>query len=292
MLRCATLVVTDVDAAVARYGTWLDYRVIDTGRVDAEQAADWGSPATAGRRWALCGPAAGMPVFLRFVEGDLVLDYRPVTSFGWAATELCVTDVAGVHARLAKSPFAIIGPPTPIGGLPTIRPMQVRGPDADTTYLTEILTDDPAEGLPVPVSLVDHLFILVLACRDMAVNARWFADTLELQVSDPMSIRYSMINQAFDLPADTQHMIATARAGGRIVLELDQYPAGAAPRPAHTGALPPGVAICTLRHPDFHRLEVDWITPPTRREGALYNGRVTGTVRTPEGALVELIDDS
>jgi catechol 2,3-dioxygenase-like lactoylglutathione lyase family enzyme len=290
MLRCATLTVANVDAAVARYGRWLDYRTIEQGLIEHDLAQGWGTPAALGRPWALCAPASGAPVFLRFVEGDPVPAYRPITSFGWAATELCVTDVGTVHARLADSPFAVIGPPTPIGGLPTIRPMQVRGPDDDTTYLTEILTHDPTEGLPVPKSLVDHLFILVLACRDITANARWFGKTLGLDVSDPVSIRYSMINKAFELPVETQHAIATAKFGGRILLEFDQYPDGATDRPVHPDALPPGVAIGTLWHPDFDRLRVDWITPPARREGALYDGRLSGAIRTPEGGLVELID--
>lgn len=289
-LRCATLVVDDVDSTVGRYGEWLGYRMVERGTIEPDEAASWGSPSVAGRRWALCGPASGRPIFLRFVEGNRVPDFRPITSFGWAATELCVTDVTVLHARLETSPFAVIGPPTPIAGLPTIRPMQVRGPDADTTYLTEVLTDDPAEGLPRPQSLVDHLFILVLACRDMAATGRWFGETLGLKVSDPVSIRYSMINKAFDLPADRQHEIATGWSGGRIVLEFDQYPQGAVVRPAHPGALPPGIAIGTLWHPEFDRLRVDWIVPPVRRQGALYDGRIVGTVRTPEGALVEIID--
>lgn len=292
MLRCATMTVADVDATVARYARWLDYRTIERGVVEPELAASWGAPAAHGRPWALCAPASGAPVFLRFVAHYPVPDYRPITSFGWAATELCVTDVAAVHRRLAASPFAVIGPPTPIGGLPTIRPMQVRGPDADTIYLTEILTEDPAEGLPVPQSLVDHLFILVLACRDMATSTQWFRETLGLAVSEPVSIRYSMINKAFDLPADTRHAIATASFGGRILLEFDEYPDGATDRPALPGALPPGVSIGTLWHPDFHRLRVKWILPPVRRKGALYDGRLTGTIRTPEGALVEVIDGS
>ena len=290
MLRCATLVVADVDATVERYSKWLDYRPVERGTVELDEASAWDCPAMAGRRWAMCGPASGMPVFLRFVEGEPVPDYRPITSFGWAATEICVTDVAAVHARLETSPFAVIGPPSPIGGLSAIRPMQVRGPDADTTYLTEILTDNPAEGLPRPRSLVDHLFILVLACRDRAATGCWFGEMLDLEISDPVSIRYSMINKAFDLPADRQHEIATGWSGGRIILEFDQYPEGAVFRPAHPGALSPGVAIGTLWHPEFDQLRVDWIVEPVRREGALYAGRRVGTIRTPEDALVELID--
>lgn len=258
--------------------------------VAPDTAHGWGVPASAGRRWALCGPSSRAPVYLRFVEGDAVPAYRPVRTFGWAAVELCVQDVEQVHVALAGSPFTVIGQPSPIGGLPTIRPMQVRGPDEEIVYLTQILTDDPAEGLPSPGSLVDHLFILVLACRDRPAIAQWFAEKLGLDVSEPMSIRYSMINKAFGLSPESKHELATAQADGRIILEFDQYPDAATIRPQHVGHLPPGVAIGTLLHPHLNQLNLDWIAPPVPREGALYGGRTTGTVRTPEGALLELIE--
>jgi hypothetical protein len=50
------------------------------------------------------------------------------------------------------------------------------------------------------------------------------------------------------------------------------------------------VSICTITHPLFATLDLDWLTPPVRRDGPLYAGRMVGTVKTPEGALLEIIE--
>ena len=42
------------------------------------------------------------------------------------------------------SPFEIIGPPREIDGVPAIYPLQVRGPDEEIVYLTQIRADLPA----------------------------------------------------------------------------------------------------------------------------------------------------
>jgi hypothetical protein len=290
LLRCATHTVRDVDAAVARYTRWLDYRVADAGMVPADLAASWGAPASAGRPFVLFRPASGADCLVRFVEGDPVPDYLPIRSYGWAAIEICVQDVLAVNARMMGSPFDVIGPPTRIAGIPTIYPMQVRGPDQETLYLTEITTDAPDSGLPQPKSMIDTPFIVVLACPDMRATAHWFERVLKLDLSDPIAIRYSMISQAFGLPASDLHEIVTARWGDDIFLELDQYPSGTVERPAHRDALPPGVSICTLMHPEFDQLAAEWLTPPVVRPGPLYDSRRVGVLRTPEGALLEIID--
>lgn len=290
LLRSATLTVTDLDATVARFITWLDYAIAEQGTLPAELADAWGTPASAGRRYAICRPASGADVFLRFVEGDPVPDYRPIRTYGWAAIEICVQDVMAVNERMLRSPFEVIGPPTRIAGIPTIHPMQVRGPDQETVYLTEITTDDPGSGLPRPGSLIDKLFILVLACPDMRATAAWFANNLRLAVTDPMAIRYTMIAKAFDLPMSDLHEIVTANWEGDVFLEFDQYPAAATRRPCHPGALPPGVAICSIVHPDFDALDVAWFTPPVVRDGPLYGGKRCGILKTPEGALLEVIE--
>lgn len=290
LLKCATHVVGDLDAAVARFGEWLDYALVETGQVDAGLAAAWKAPASAGRRYAVMQPSSGADTFLRFVEGDPVADYRPIRSYGWAAIEICVQDVLAVNERMLRSPFDVIGPPTPIKGFPTIYPMQVRGADQETVYLTEITVDGPKHGLPVPQSLIDRPFILVHACADLAAGIRWTADVLGLEVTDPIAIRYSMIAQAFDLPDDQLHEIVTAKWQGEVFLEFDQYPEGTVSRPHHDGALPPGVAIVTMTHPDFDRLDGHWVVPPVRREGPVYGGRLVGTLETPDGALLEVVD--
>lgn len=290
LLKCATHVVRDLPTAIDRYREWLDYAVVEQGVVSDDLAASWLSPASAGRAYAILQPSSGAEVFLRFVEGEDVPDYRPIRTYGWAAIEICVQDVEAVNARMLQSPFDVIGPPKPLDGFPTVKPMQVRGPDQETVYLTEITVDGPANGLPVPASLVDRPFILVLACPDLRATMRWVDEVLGLEMIDPIAIRYSMSSLAFDLPADDKHELVTAKWKGETFLELDQYPEGATARPAHPGALPPGVAMCSMAYPDFDRLAPHWASPPVVRDGPLYAGRLVGMLQTPEGALIEVIE--
>ncbi|KMS56486.1 hypothetical protein V474_16340 [Novosphingobium barchaimii LL02] len=290
LLKCATHVVADVPAAIERYETWMDYRLVEEGAVPEDLAAAWQAPASVGKAYAVLQPASGEEVFLRFVEGDPVADYLPIRSYGWAAIELCVSNVEAVNAKMLESPFEVIGPPKELDGFATVKPMQVRGADLETVYLTEILQPGPDTGLPQPRSLVDRPFIMVLACPDLRKSAQWVKDVLGLPVIDPVAIRYSMITLSFGLAEDAKTELVTAKGGGQVFLELDQYPEGAGKRPCHPGALPPGVAITTMLHPDFTRLEGHWASPPAVREGPLYGGRRTGVLLTPEGALLEIIE--
>jgi hypothetical protein len=269
----------------------MDYEVVERGRILIDLAQAWQCPASGGCAYAILQPASGAKVFLRFIEGDIVPDYRPIRTYGWAATELCVTDVEAVNTRMLASPFDIIGPPKPLDGFATIKPMQVRGPDMETVYLTEILVDGSEHGLPSPQSLIDRPFIMVLACPDLRAGIAWAREVLGLDMIDPVAIRYSMIALAFDLPPEEKTEIVTGRwNGGDVFLELDQYPAAATPRPRRQGALPPGVAIVSMTHPDFSRLEGHWLSAPVVREGPLYDGRLVGVLQTPDGALLEVID--
>jgi len=290
LLKCATLVVADVAAAVARYGEWMDYRVVDEGSLAPDLAAAWAAPASAGRAFALMQPASGEEVFLRFVEGAPVPGYAPIRTWGWAATEICVSDVHAVNERMGRSPFEIIGPPKLLDGFATVTPMQVKGPDEEIVYLTQINEPGPGTGLPEPRSLVDRPFIMVLACPDLKKSMDWVREVLGLPMIDPVAIHYSMISKSFSLPEGEKVALTTAKGAGQTFLELDQYPAEATARPRHAGELPPGVAITTMLHPDFARLEPHWASPPVVREGPLYGGRRTGVLTTPEGALLEVIE--
>jgi len=290
LLRAATLTTPDLDAAVARYEQFLDYAVVERGEVAVDLAEAWGAPASAGRRYAAVQPASGAQVFIRFVEGEVPPDYRSLRTYGWAAIEICVQDTLAVNARMESSPFTIIGPPKQLDGLPAIFPMQVRGPDGEIVYLTQIRDNLPDYDLPRAGSLIDKLFILVLACSDMEASAAWFRETLGIQHGRTMEIVYSMINQAFSLSEGAKHRLATGIHERDCFLEFDQYPAEATARPCVAGALPPGVAMTTLRHPQFDAIPGQWITPPAPRAGAIYGGRRAGTLRTPDGSLVEVVE--
>ncbi len=289
LLRAATLTVADPKATAARYVEWLDYEVVERGRVPSDLAGGWGCPASAGRAFVVCRPASDADVFLRFVEGATPPDYRPLRTYGWAAIEICTQDTHAVNARMERSPFQIIGPPKELDGLPAIFPMQVKGPDQEIVYLTQIRDNLPAYDLPRADSVIDKLFIIVLACSDLQASLDWFETELKLSAGRSMDLVYTMINAAFDLPADTKHTLATMVHGRDCFLELDQYPEATTPRPTEPGALPPGIAITTFRHPDFDALK-GWIAPPVARDGTIYGGKRAGTLRAPDGTLVEVVE--
>ena len=290
LLRAATLTVADPEVTAARYGEWLDYSIVERGAIDADLAASWGAPASAGRAFVVCRPASGQDVFLRFIQGDPPADYRPLRTYGWAALEICVADTLAVAERMARSPFEIIGPPRELDGMPEIFPMQVRGPDDEIVYLTQIRGQTPGARLPVAQSLIDRLFILVLACSDLAAARRWFADELKLAVGPQIALRYTMISKAFGLDPETKHVIATAGHDIDTFLELDQYPPGAIARPRTPGALPPGIAMVTLAHPNLDSVSAAWLSPPKVRANAIYDGRRQGVACAPDGTLVELVE--
>jgi catechol 2,3-dioxygenase-like lactoylglutathione lyase family enzyme len=289
LLRAATLVVRDPAATAARYERWLDYAIVEEGQIGEALAAAWGAPAAAGRVAAVCGPASGAEVFLRFVQGEVPDDYRPLRTFGWAALEICVADVLSVAERLAHSPFEIIGPPKELEGMPQIFPMQVRGPDQEIIYLTQIREQPAGVRLAAASCPIDRLFIAVLACSDLGATARWFRERLGLAVHPSAPIRYTMLSKAFGMPADARHVIATGGHGIDTFLELDQYPPEGAPRPRASGSLPPGVAIITLQHPDLEAIAPDAITSPAHLPGIVYAGAAQAMASAPDGTLVELI---
>jgi hypothetical protein len=124
----------------------------------------------------------------------------------------------------------------------------------------------------------------------MAASRRWFAEVLGLQPWPDVALEYGVLSHAFGLPADHKHRIATLSHGADVFLEVDQYPAGAVARPGRPGALPPGVAIATLLAPDLAALrDAPWITRPCSHDGVIYGGKLAGTLRSPDGSLVEVV---
>ena len=290
LLRAATLVTLDPDTTAALYARWLDYEVVETGEIPTTLAESWSAPAMSGRRYVVCRPASGADIYIRFVQGVASAAYRALRTYGWAAIEICVQDVLAVDARMQVSPFQIIGPPKPLDGLPTIFPMQVKGPDQEVVFLTQILGDLPEYELPRAQSLVDRLFILVLACSDLEASSRWLEQALKLQAGPAIELAYGVLSNAFDLPPEHKHRIATLTHGRDVFLEVDQYPDAATARPQAAGELPPGVAMATLRHPEFDTLEGPWIRPPVQRDGIVYGGGRAGVMAGPDGVLVEVVE--
>jgi hypothetical protein len=290
LIRAATLTSSDLDRSIEWYSRWLDYTVVEDSRIDKGLATAWGAPDVAGRRQVTLQPASGRNIFLRFVEQDPHPDYTPLMSYGWNAVEICTQDTETVNARMIDSPFDIIGPPKKIAGLDSIYPMQVMGPDREVVYLTQINDDLPAYDLPRASSLIDSLFILVAGSPDMNRELDWLEQVIGLSPGRTMDINYTMINKAHGLPDGTQHALATVKHERDCFLEVDQYPDGSTARPRRSGELYPGIALASFHHPDFDAVLDRAGATAAHHDGAVYQGKRSFTVASPDGTLYELID--
>lgn len=295
LMRAATLSVANLQNAIDLYSEWLNYSVEEQGTLDSSLAASWGSANSAGRPFAVLRPASGHDIFIRLVENEIHPDYEALRTYGWAAIEVCVQDVLAVNERMLKSPFEIIGPPREIEGLDAIYPMQVKGPDDEVVYFTQIRGDMPAFDLPRAEAPIDRLFILVMACSDMSASLQWMAKHIKIEIGqDKMEIVYTMLATAFGLPMDDLHIISTMVHEKDVFLELDQMPPQATARPRYENALPQGIAIGTFWTPDFDAINVTcsdlWITEPAVHDSCVYGGKRSGTLQTPDGTLVEIVE--
>lgn len=285
-----TATTPDLDAALTDYRDRLGLAVVESGELSADLAASWGCPANAGARFAALQPVSGTPCTLRLVEQAVPADFRPTRTFGWAAFEINVEEVFGWPDRLAGSGFEVIGPPREIPGLPYFVAMQMLGRGREMIYLNEVRLDSPESDLARARSAVDHIFITILATPDRARTMQWYADALGLENAGGYNIPYTMINKAFDLPADTLTGISMAQVGRLPVIEIDDYPAIATQRGRAQGSLPPGNAMVTLAVDSLDRPGLDFITAPVRRSGPVYQDRRTATVIGSAGELLELIE--
>lgn len=291
LLRAGTISVADLDASRSLYENHLDYDTVETAIVDASLASAWGTPNAAGSAYAVLQPPSGAEIYLRLVESPPVGEFVPLVTYGWAALEFCVQDLHTVAERLRDSPFVVLGEPRPIDGLDGIRAMQVQGLDGEVCYLTQIEADPPGFVLPRAQSLVDHLFINVLAARDMAASQRWMVRHLGLQVGrERMEIAYTMLANAFGTSPSETFAISTMVHESNVLVEVDQMPPASTPRRRYEGWLPPGIAITTLLASRIDTRNPALIAPPEVQQGKLYGGRRSATLLGPDGTLFEVVE--
>lgn len=290
LLRAATVTVSDLSRSVALYSEFLDYRVVEDGQLPESLGASWETPASVGRPYAVLQPASAKDSYIRLVEQPSVPGFKALRTYGWNAIEICVTDVMAVYERLKASPFEIIGPPRENPGLANIHPMQIKGPDEEVIFLTQINDDVPPFTLARATTLIDQMFILVIGCRDMNGAVDWFKENVGLAHGQDLEIAYTMIAKAYGKDLSTQYKLTTMVHESDVFLEVDQYPDEAVDRPCHKDMLPAGFALATFWVPDIDQLATSWIRPPEVQPGVIYNGRRSGTKRGPDGALIEIVE--
>ena len=289
-ILAVTTVVPDVAAVEAAYATQFGYRVVERGGVDAELARAWDAPATAGRPALVLAPASGEPVYLRFVEAPATQGAAPLRTLGWNATEILVEDPDALAERLRDSPFRIVGAPRNLQFNPKVRAMQVLGPAGELLYLTRIPPGGSLFDLGSARSFVDRTFIVVVGGRSMPAMQAFYRDVLGLPVTDARPSRVEVLNDAWGFGDEHQIPLAIAPLPKNFLVELDEYPSVAPPRPARTGELPPGMAIVTFAARSLDGLRARPLTGPSPLPGLPYDGRRTVLLRGGAGELVELVE--
>ncbi|MEM7779388.1 MAG: hypothetical protein AAF697_03235 [Pseudomonadota bacterium] len=281
----------DLGRGISAYRDVLQLDLVEQGELGADLAASWNCPANAGSPYAVLRPKSGAPCWFRLVEQPDHADFKPTTTYGWAAFETTVEDVWHWPDALPEDLFEIVGPPKVLENIePAFIPMQALGPGQEMVYLNQVLGDLPDTDLPRAGSVVDKIFIIVLATPSREDSIVWYTDRLGLRRGEDYTLPYSMINDAFGLAPETQTTITMVSHGRMPIVEIDDYPAAATTRARHEGMLPPGNAMVTLAVNSLDECTADWIAAPEARTGALYEGRRAATAIGAGGELVECVE--
>ena len=214
--------VPNLDQAIRAYRDVLRLDLVEEGTLPEDLAASWQCPANAGSPYAVLRPKSGAPCWFRLVEQPNHPDFKPTTTYGWAAFETTVEDVWHWPKALPEDLFEIVGPPKVLENIePAFIPMQALGTGREMIYLNQVLGDLPDTDLPRAGSPVDKIFIVVLATPDRNQSIAWYTDNLGLMRGADYTVPYSMINDAFDLAPETQTTITMVSHGKMPIVEVD-----------------------------------------------------------------------
>lgn len=292
-LSAFTLTTPDPAATAQAYCRWLDYVVADQGSVGADLAQLWGRPALAGRRSVLLHAPQSPGTLLRLVEAPaLAATSVAHPGHGWNAMEVLVRDPYSLAAELQGSPFKLLIPPRPLPFDAAIHAMQVEGPAGELLYLTALPTDRAILGLHAAQSRVDRPFIAILGCADMAAVLAFYTQVLGTPTIVAAPTIVKIINDSFGLPDGHRIPLGIVKMPRDCLIEVDQLPAAARPRPCGIGELPTGFAVVSFECADLAALPVPWLQAPRALPEAPYLGRRAGLARGVAGELIEVIESS
>jgi hypothetical protein len=279
-----TISVFNLNSVETAYRDFLDHSTVERGIVSESLSEAWGASAMTGHEYILMQPSSEAEVYLRFVEAEPVEGYAPMTTYGWNATELLVKDPDAATERLRDSPFEIIGEPKDLWNAPNApRAMQALGPGNEVLYLTRNGNFDTR-------SEIDRVFIMVLAGPSMTTLSDYYRQNFGLDVGEATPFAITVISKAQGLPADTTYPLAVATVSDDFLIELDEYPSAATPRPVQPGHLPPGVSMVTFVVADIGEPDIEWRSDPRSIKAFPYNGRKVGVTVGPAGEWIELVD--
>ena len=284
-----TVMAQDIEAVAASYVDYLGYRISHRGTVTDAMATAWLAPGQNGSAYLTMVPESGEPQWIRLIEGPAVPGYKPMTTFGWHSLEICVADVDAIPERIAGSPFEIIGPPRNLGMSTSIRAMQVQGLAKEVLYLTQTNAGPDRDHLPNAKSFIDRIFIVVLGSPSMSKSRAFFEHNFDVEGGVSGETRIGVLNRAFGFDTDTKHHLTTVKMAGKCLIEIDDYPPQAGPRPTPPGCLPPGVAMASFHVGALDDVDIPMLSSPVMLNEPPYDGAQVGVIRGVAGELIELI---
>ena len=289
-ISLVTIVVSQLGSVEPAWEEYLGYQTVHQGEVTREVAEIWNAPAMAGLPFIIMQPESQSPVYVRFIEARPTPGYAPMMTWGWNATELLVEDPDGLAVRLEDSPFRIIGPPADLyEGVDAPRAMQALGPGEELLYFTRIIPAGTELALSGATKPVDRVFITVVGGPSLPELGEFYA-RLGMPIADLGEWRIDVLAQAHGLPAESRFPLAVARFPRDYLIELDEYPPSALPRPVRSGELPPGLALVSVMTDDLGQFDLEWRSRPKAVAEFPYSGRRAGTVVGPAGDWLEVIE--
>jgi catechol 2,3-dioxygenase-like lactoylglutathione lyase family enzyme len=164
------------------------------------------------------------------------------------------------------------------------------GPAGELLYFTRMPAGVSRFGLGSAMSFVDRVFIVVLAVHDLRGTLDFYATTFGSSVTEPATTRVAILADAWGLPREQPLLLGIIRLPERFLIEVDEYPAGAAPRTAADGELPSGMAMVSFEVPSLEPYADRLLASPTPLAGMPYSGRRAGVMLGPGGEYIELIE--
>lgn len=290
-IATVTILVNQLSAVEAPYRDELGYQAVHRGAIPAAQAELWDTPAMAGRPFVILQPVSDRPVYLRLIEDPTAAVPEAATTFGWNAIEMLAQDPDALLRQFEGTAFSVIGPPRNLGrAADAPRAMQAIGPARELLFFTRVTET----GLPIPMmpaaTPVDRVFIMVVGGPSMPALQNFYGKGLGLPVGKPNAWQITVLSRALGLPMSTTYPLAVAPMPRDFLIELDEYPARAIPRPVAPGSLPPGPAMVTFGVDDLDDFSLTWRAPPTRIQEFPYNGQEAAVVLGPAGEWLELVE--
>jgi len=282
-ISCVTVSAPDLEAIETVYARNFGYQVAERSEVSEAQAKLWGCEGMAGAKVLIMNPESGTDFTFRFIEREKQEDYVSLTDWGWNASEVLVENVDALAEKLVEGDFEILGEPKNLSFTDDIRAMQLRGPADEVLYMTELKAPIPGMDLPTAKSFVDNTFIVILGGGDINAMIDFYNGEFDVPKAAPIESRVTGLAKAFGMDIETRFPIAALAIRDQNMVEVDELPEQAGPRPSKDGLLPPGIAMVSFRS--------NAAAPATaiNASGLPYNGNAASCVSGAADELIELI---